>query len=368
MSDSGKVEPKIELEFSVCNSIKGGSGKSTFSVMLASHYAMKEEFACVIDLDICGTSLEKTYSNFFSNKDYNHINDLMWNCGFNLSPKPAQLMLRPNDISKPISVDMYLAQSDKAKKTVDEVELDLFVEVIYILVDYIVNQQKEKFITLNDNASNQVLKLHFVLDMPPSYEKHAERVVNWLLLGIGSSLSKKYPGFKVRLYLISSLSRAHMDANTHYLEGICQPSYSGKMYRKDAKDIFSVVPVFNDVVGMDKSGMGDILEVCVKQYASALAGLEVNLAEKKIIEHLKELPEIGFYNSDEGKIKSTVQQDEQSEYPETIKLKKDGSNAVIENSEITEKKRGNTHNEKSEYQYLETQIWSTVDFSYEDSN
>ena len=53
---------KKRIIFDVINSVKGGSGKSTFSLLLAAYFASKKDTAAyIIDLDLRGTSGENNY-------------------------------------------------------------------------------------------------------------------------------------------------------------------------------------------------------------------------------------------------------------------------------------------------------------------
>ncbi len=235
---SNKSESK-KVFFDIANSVKGGSGKSTFSLLLAAYYNSIEPtkpegkddksrtVAYIIDLDLRGTSWEKNYGRYITtpyfdanddntllhystakdetaNKgkadasrkeriiNYSHypfINSLMHNCDrYRNSMFWSEI---PFIFRKTRPIDDILSGFDSLPKLflcpartsrgteVDQVETDIFEHTIYQMILDILNRHR---------VDDTIDAVHIIFDMPPSYEKHAESIIKHLLTSQNSEL------------------------------------------------------------------------------------------------------------------------------------------------------------------------------------
>lgn len=283
---AGQKPKKIKPFFDVINSVKGGSGKSTFSLFLAACHALQPNTRVyVIDLDLRGTSWEKNYSTCIRNIDpgrrgFPHINDLLWD--FDACETRQPFISLPVSVQSPGTereVNVKLCMSKPGfQENIDEVEVDLFENAIFHLIQVIFAE------VAAENAD--VEQLRIIFDMPPSYEKHAEQVLKHMLLSTNSELYKKafanaWPGFEtytVNLYMIAALSQAHIDQNELYIErSINQRQYSSAMYdliRHDGGCRFFLRFIGNDVTG---AMIGDARKEVEKKFASVINELQGKL-------------------------------------------------------------------------------------------
>lgn len=247
-SNQTSVKSLPHLVFHIVNSIKGGSGKSTLALLLAAHYAKESinfsktenttvaidtetknkniDNVFVIDIDLCGSSWKHDYCkisnetygnkfNFVTNPKF--INDWMYE-GNDVIQKEdwPRLKLKFNDTDAIVNIPVFLADPSRGD-SLTECELDLFENTIYRIINSI----------WNTHTGNRTF--HIIIDMPPSYESHAERIHNHLLLDNDSSpLYKdfrreynkdkdKYPMYQIRHYLVSAISVSHIYLNINYL-------------------------------------------------------------------------------------------------------------------------------------------------------
>lgn len=264
--------------FDVVNSVKGGSGKSTFSLLLAAYYnSTPGTVAYVLDLDLRGTSWEKNYGQYMStpffetkstekrdslwnygkawiekervqksedeplseddkayNKDirtkkdnyrkYPFINALMWDFGhFQSGNFWTEIPFKMG--SRDGVIKLCPARTSNGEK-VEQIEVDIFEHTIYQLICHILDAHRD-----NDGLK----EVHIILDMPPSYEKHAEAVLKHLLANEESDLfqrakksknqfsvhqndaTKYYLPYEIRLYMMCARNPAHIEQNGAYL-------------------------------------------------------------------------------------------------------------------------------------------------------
>ena len=258
---AGKTGEK-KLTFHVVNSVKGGSGKSTFSLLLANYYIEHcDELAYIIDLDVCGSSWKDNYKRYIKNNAI-YLNNLMDDFNKYISKEYTHKLMVQNENSRRDSIEIPLCIYDSSDaKVLDEVEVDLFEEVIkkIILKIYEDNKPSEK-------------NLNIILDMPPSYEIHAH-----LLLDVNSRLYKdlvdescKFP-YNIELYMISSLIPAHFTLNNEYIHKLYKGlNYSNQLIAFENEGKFHITMVFNDVSHIvpteNPDGYKNILSDFSKEY------------------------------------------------------------------------------------------------------
>lgn len=231
---SGWVESpgKPKVFFDVINSVKGGSGKSTFSLLLAGYHALRNSVrSYVVDLDIRGTSWEKNYADYITTQSPENLNDdislsniaeadyekypfidkLLWNFEkYKTEPFWSNIKVRTS-VSTVSSINLCLGRAEYGS-SIDQLEVDLFENTV---CQMIVNE-------LDKVSSKDLDEIHFIFDMPPSYEVHAERILKHLLTSLNSTLYRKDPfnGFDnyiINLFMVSALSPAHIEQNNIYI-------------------------------------------------------------------------------------------------------------------------------------------------------
>lgn len=239
MSETEKGNTLPHVTFHVVNSVKGGSGKSTVSLLLAASIESNPNHkAYIIDLDINGTSWNANYKNILQfgrsgggetgvpNSMRIFLNDLM----LDYEGKSTQGIFARLPILVPLPnateptqqkfIEVCLANPD-VQEDINEVELDLFENTIYKIVRQIYSSNTSR------SMEQSLEHLHIILDMPPSYEQHAEKILNHLLLDSSSELVKSvekkedpfdtYEPYKVDLIMLSAISMAHVEHNKKYI-------------------------------------------------------------------------------------------------------------------------------------------------------
>ena len=292
-SDTAK---KKEVYFDIANSVKGGSGKSTFSLLLAAACNRKEHAdAYILDLDLRGTSWEKNYDSYLSTgaiidqdgnrptlrslsngarpediqdyEKYPFINSLMWNTNrLRVEDCWSEIFFDDEDVkvegSSNSRIRVFPAKA-KNGKDIDKLEVDIFEHAIEQIILTIMEQ------TAGDNNVNE---LHFILDMPPSYEKHAERIIKHLLTSQDSDfyrlcekregVFKVFNDYNVNLFMVCSLSPAHVIQNSLYVKSLLDhPNYSNALQKLVYDKRFSINFILNDIsnlIGDARQGYEDL--------------------------------------------------------------------------------------------------------------
>lgn len=225
--------------FHVINSIKGGCGKSTFSLLLADYYQNKEDDnqeAYIIDLDWYGTSWLKNYGGYIDkdNNKINYINNLMFNFAeVSKSDFIQKINMDHVDESDKVTSSGYIniCMANPEDVVLNDVEQDLFENTVYNVIKKIIE---------NSNSEKQ---LHIILDMPPSYEKYSDRILNHLLLDKTSSLYRDFLHgsfknivgdnmYEIRLYMIAALSIAHIELNKEFLTNFVRNRSFSSLFSK----------------------------------------------------------------------------------------------------------------------------------------
>ena len=255
-----------KVVFDIVSSVKGGSGKSTYSLLLAAYYnAQPNTIAYVLDLDLRGTSWEKNYgiyinTRFFENQDENSLSDYYnASCEEALALQENSKEMRKRYIDYPFinslmwnfkafksrefwsEINYKAEYKDKLEEKIirlcpacvqdgaeiDQLEVDIFEYTISQIILYILEHHYS-----HDDDKEEV---HIILDMPPNYEKHAEAVVKHLLTNNGSKLfqtaknrdgcfkvnsnlaAKHYLPYQIHLFMLCAISPAHLEQNSYYL-------------------------------------------------------------------------------------------------------------------------------------------------------
>ena len=264
-----ETEEKTRFHFDVVNSVKGGSGKSFFALQLAAFHALKGRAAYIIDLDLRGTSWEPNYENYITphgaeagttisqwksqGHDYPYIEKLMWhyeNYKFSGIWSSIQVQDRDGHMS---SVQLCIAEVGNYHR-VDQLEEDLFENTIF--------QITRDIRIFEENKERDV---HIILDMPPSYERHAQRVLTHMLLSTNSQFEDKDDAlddkldktigkdfdYKTTIFMMETPAPAHFIQNAHYIRSLFEDrQYSSCVKQRLEKGSLRIVPVINDVMGV----------------------------------------------------------------------------------------------------------------------
>ena len=249
-----KKKENIRFHFDVVNSVKGGSGKSFFSLQLAAFHALNDRAAYIIDLDLRGTSWEMNYGRYIAPPDlskgktileweatghkYPYIDRLMWHYEDYASCGIWSTIKVENSDGKKSTVSLCIAKTGNYHD-VDRLEEDLFENTIFQII-----------MGIRTAEENKDRDVHIILDMPPSYERHAERVLTHLLLSTNSPFEGKDFDYITTLFMMETLAPAHFVQNALYIQRLFKDrQYSSCVTQKLKNGTLRIVPVVNDVMG-----------------------------------------------------------------------------------------------------------------------
>lgn len=250
------------VRFHVVNSVKGGCGKSTFSLYLANHLTAMEHKTVIIDLDIGGSTWYRGFKQYlvrrstteleemdkktdFRKEETKFLNDLLYEYEKNKTREHV-FKLRVFDVAKNTKRDINVIMTDPEEAAcIRDEELDLLEDAIISLVDEI---------AVNTYPRNPDDVIDLIFDMPPGYEEHSEHILMHALMDLRSNLYKRYTSKKTKngelenpiyLYMISGVKQAALKANIQYVERFYKKSsYSMDIDVLKTGNIFFI---FNDV-------------------------------------------------------------------------------------------------------------------------
>ena len=284
-----------KIVFDIVNSVKGGSGKSTFSLLLGQYHASRNGSAAyIIDLDIRGTSWALDLQNFLFCEDgslFNimdpeliYVNDYIDDysgtkyCRKFLELKIENKQLVEGAVEQP-KVFLSIARPG-VSDDMNELRKDLFENAIFRIIDEIYAIEA---------AHEEIDSVHIIFDMPPSYEPHAERILKHLISDSDSQLYKniiddkgKYKSFYryvVNLYMVSALSNSHIEQNIAYIVYLLnKQAYSSALNEMLEHDRFKLLFVGNDVFNIEervKHRIPDVRVYIKRQLDKMLVGKSV---------------------------------------------------------------------------------------------
>lgn len=200
------MSKKGKLQIHIIDSVKGGSGKSCFSARLCCSLINKKRKACIIDLDLLGTSwfhlCGKTIRQTPGNKII-YLNDIVNDFEYYKNTRFIQTVVIGFE-GKWLDVPVILANqtepakaqykiTDKANTT--DISYSFFTHIVFKLI-------KELEKSFDD----------IILDMPPNSDPYANNVLIECLKS----------NFKVQtsLYMVSNLNTAHIKSTFNWYENL----------------------------------------------------------------------------------------------------------------------------------------------------
>lgn len=190
------------MQVHIINSVKGGSGKSTFAVKLGCSLIDAGKTPCVVDLDLLGTSWFHLYANALVGATRGNVlnmiflNDLVndYECfkNTNFIQKIKFAEATPSNKYK-LSV-IFANPSETAKKQYringkadhTNVSFEFFKNIVMNLI----------------NVLDEMKYTDVVLDMPPNSDPYADKILY-------ACLDTEF-SFQTSLYTVSSLNAAHI--------------------------------------------------------------------------------------------------------------------------------------------------------------
>ena len=258
------------VRFHVVNSVKGGCGKSTFSLYLANYLSAQNHSVVIIDLDIGGSTWYRGFKSYLVNstakpsikvnngnsenntpkEEIKFINDLLYEYEKNFKKEHVfrlsveddkKIAPKTGDISTEHRIINVVMSNPEEAACIRDEALDLLECAIYNLVDEIAT---------NTYPHNPKATVDIIFDMPPGYEEHSERILMHALMDLGSNLYKNYTRKKekgeftnpVYLYMLSGVKQSSLEANIQYVKRFYKnPSYSMDIGILKPENIFFIL-------------------------------------------------------------------------------------------------------------------------------
>lgn len=232
------------LRIHIMNSVKGGSGKSTFSLYLANYLKTKGYNPVIIDLDVCGSTWFSNNESYIQDaKNCIFLNDLFYNYEQKSKKEHIFTLNISNNGNKDV-LKVIMADPKKLSSMKDET-LDLLENTVIQLVDELINP---KYQTVHDKENTTDI----IFDMPPGYEKHSEQIIRHLIMDIESKMKMEYTLY---LYMISNVNVATFNSNLRYTNNLfVNPSYSMDTSRIPTENIVFVLNDINSSITQNLMG------------------------------------------------------------------------------------------------------------------
>ncbi len=222
------------MNIHIVDSVKGGSGKSTFSLKLCCALNDQDNIKpCVIDLDLLGTSWFHLFSNcdgikerilkhriIYLNElvhDFRYYKNMLFIQKVNLKVALVNSSSKSDKI-----IDVIICNPDpKAKEdyvivdnlSATDITYDIFCDEIMELINY-----------LDEEGYTDI-----ILDMPPNTEPYSNKVLNACLC-----VKPKISCIKnVSLYMVSSINPAHINSTFEWYRNFIDNSKSQHIATKN---------------------------------------------------------------------------------------------------------------------------------------
>lgn len=228
------------MKIHIVGSVKGGSGKSTFSAKLCCSLALKQKTKpCVVDLDLLGTSWKHIYENSISEYKYKSsgelifLNDLVKDFDYFKNT----FFIQEIKIDPGVSFVPERIVDDKQDFTIGAVFCDptpiaknayRFTDKAYtpnISYDVFHNNVLELFKTLRDKGYTDI-----ILDMPPNSDPYSDKVL-YTCLKIKWELDFEQ---STSLYMVSSVNPAHIKSTFEWYADFINSEQSLKIANQNS--------------------------------------------------------------------------------------------------------------------------------------
>ncbi len=269
------MEKEKGVTYNIVDSVKGGCGKTTFSIMLAMalnwRSKQERENVCLIDMDLQGTALEyllfgerkkpgedgkpEIYLNekvsHYDKKEKKYIAHFTWNGKDKAVSRFGVILSSPNQCDK----NKYKAVSSQNYSP--EVLYSTFRMGLKHLLG------KEELL-----AQGPYLYEHIIFDMPPNSDGYSDAVYDCMLKKDYTVLSEKD---RCNLFIVLTLDQSQRLATVNY--------FLNFMAREDGPKINKIFFVFNNYPYTSDDGYKERLEEAVRKLKDSLAA-SISLKEQ----------------------------------------------------------------------------------------
>ena len=299
----------------VVNSVKGGCGKSTFSLFLADYLSRKKMKNVIIDLDICGSSW------FLGNKPFLEkddkccfLTDLILDYKGNITRDHVFKIKTGEDVDHPGPVIHVVMSDFKNVGAFDEEEVDIFESAVLQLIKQFQCITDYEFLREQEILEPDEPVSDIILDMPPGYEAHSERIVTHLLMDLNSELYSEYhgkddshseysgsdnKGYKVYLYMLSGVDQAKVKSNVQYVENLFNElTYSTDTSVLDPERVYYIINNVNAVnVTSKKTLIDNIKSNCIHATNTKvfyIPHINFEFADEMVLHLMESKPQKGY--------------------------------------------------------------------------
>ena len=218
----------------------------------------------IIDLDTCGSSWFLGNEPFLEKKDKCcFLTDLILDYKGNITRDHVFKIKTGEDDAHPGSV-IRVVMSDSTKAgIINEEEVDLFESAVLQLIKQFQSITDYEYLKEQESLKPVDPVTDIILDMPPGYEIHSERIVKHLLMDLNSELYSEYhdkddsrseyigshnKGYEVYLYMLSGVDQAKLRPNIQYVENLFNDlTYSTDIGVLDPKKVYYIINNVNAV-------------------------------------------------------------------------------------------------------------------------
>jgi len=291
----------------VVNSVKGGCGKSTFSLFMADYLSRNKINNVIIDLDICGSSWYLSNKSFLEKKEKcSFLTDLILDYKGNII-RDHVFKVRTGEDADHLEPTIHVVMSDPQKAgIINEEEVDLFESTVLQLIKSFQGITDYEYLKEKDISKVEEPVADIILDMPPGYETHSERILKHLLIDLNSELyldyfkkkdsrsiynNKSQKGYEIYLYMLSGVDRAKLEPNIYYINNL----YKGLTYSTDItvfnpKRIFYIINNVDnpqiDNKSSEKNSVSELIKNNAKSIISKKAKYDYKIPSVYYIPHI----------------------------------------------------------------------------------
>lgn len=218
----------------------------------------------IIDLDICGSSWFLGNEPFLEKKDKCcFLTDLILDYKGNITRDHVFKIKTGEDDDHPGPVIHVVMSDSKKAGIINEEEVDLFESAVLQLIKQFQSITDYEYLKGQEILESDDPVTDIILDMPPGYEIHSERILQHLLMDLNSELYSEYygkddsrskyngshnKGYKVYLYMLSGVDQAKLRPNIQYVEKLFNDlTYSTDISVLDQERVYYIINNVNAV-------------------------------------------------------------------------------------------------------------------------